>query len=224
MMNQSSGTREGRLRADSVDLDAIGGRGLFHDLEHGMTAVRYVVEAVRGDPTLSEESAARLAAAARELDRLQEMVDGWLSGTPEGAAPRPVPLRPLAGQLAAITTAERGTDVTVPPGTDVALAVEPSLLWRVLSNVVDNAARAAGGDGHVRISVTRAPGTGDAVVTVTDDGPGFGGAPAGLASLGLRVVTSVLASCGGQLTLREDTANGTTVEMVFPERFVVEVS
>jgi signal transduction histidine kinase len=221
-MNHSSGTRESRCRTDSADLDAIGGRGLFHDLEHGMTAVRYLVEAVGADPALSGRSAQRLVSAAWELDRLLDMVDGWLTGTPDAGTARPVPLRPLAERLAA-TTAERGTEVTVAPGPDVALAVDPALAWRVLSNVVDNAARSAGPHGHVRVSVHRVPGTGEVVVGVTDDGPGFGRAPDGLVCLGLRVVTSLLASCGGQLTLRDGAGDGTTVELAFPERLVVEV-
>lgn len=219
-MNDSSALPTVLPRADAVDLDAIGGRGLFHDLEHGLTTVRYLVDAVRGDPTLSGDGARRLANAADELNRLCEVVDDWLSGHSIGSTTRPVLLREMAHQLATLSTAEHETPVTVEPGPEIAIVIAAPLVWRVLSNVVGNAVRAAGPTGHVSISVDYA--CGNVVVAVTDDGPGFGAVPAGRAGIGLRVVTSLLASCGGRLSTRDDRP-GTTIQLVFPERLVVDV-
>ena len=74
------------------------------------------------------------------------------------------------------------------------------LLWRVLTNVVDNAARAAGPAGRVEITVGRlAEPPPRAVLEVLDNGPGFGHGPPGAASLGLGVVTTLLDSCGGSM-------------------------
>ena len=81
--------------------------------------------------------------------------------------------------------------MTLRPGPEVQVMASPVLLWRVLTNVVDNAARAAGSNGRVEISVAmmdRAPPR--ARLEVLDNGPGFGHGPPGAASLGLGVVTS----------------------------------
>lgn len=222
-MNQSPATRSSRLRTDFADLDAIGGRGLFHDLEHGITTVRYLVDAVRSDPALPGACATRLDSAAIELHRLCEVVDGWLSDSPDATPERPVALRSMAAQLATLTMAEHDTVVDVVPGPDLAVAVNAAVAWRALSNVVDNAVRAAGPGGHVRIDVRRSTLTDETVIAVTDDGPGFGNAPGGLAGLGLRVTTSLLATCGGRL-VRCDDSDGTTVELVFPSRLAVDVT
>ncbi len=74
----------------------------------------------------------------------------------------------------------------------------PVLLWRVLTNVVDNAARAAGPSGRVEVAVGCWPSRHRGrVLEVLDNGPGFGHGPPGAASLGLGVVTTLLESCGG---------------------------
>ena len=89
------------------------------------------------------------------------------------------------------------------------------LLWRVLSNLVDNAVRAAGPQGRVTVAVRQEE---NAVVEVADDGPGFGAAPKGEASLGLDVVISLLEASGGTLEVRGRSAGGTLVRMTLPGR------
>ena len=93
----------------------------------------------------------------------------------------------------------------------------PVLLWRVLTNVVDNAARAAGPGGRVEISVAMlAEPPPRAVLEVLDNGPGFGHGPPGAASLGLGVVTSLLESCGGRLDVQAPAGGGALVRIVIP--------
>ncbi len=99
------------------------------------------------------------------------------------------------------------------PGPSVRIPVPAAVLWRVLSNVVDNAARAVGPAGRVEVAILRGK---QAVIEVTDDGPGFGNGPAGMASLGLRVAGALLASCGGQLEVAAPVAGGTQVRIVLP--------
>jgi signal transduction histidine kinase len=93
----------------------------------------------------------------------------------------------------------------------------PVLLWRVLTNVVDNAARAAGPDGRVEIAVAMlADPPPRARLEVLDNGPGFGQGPPGAASLGLGVVTSLLESCGGSMAVEAPAAGGALVQIVIP--------
>jgi signal transduction histidine kinase len=86
-------------------------------------------------------------------------------------------------------------------------------VWRVLSNVVGNAARAAGKAGLVTVEIGQDT---MATIDVTDDGPGFGNGPPGRASLGLRVVTSLLASCGGTLDISPAGPAGTHARITLP--------
>jgi signal transduction histidine kinase len=91
------------------------------------------------------------------------------------------------------------------------------LLWRVLTNVVDNAARAAGPAGRVEITVgmlANAPPW--ALLQVQDNGPGFGHGPPGAASLGLGVVTTLLESCGGSLEVQGPADGGALVRILIP--------
>ena len=99
------------------------------------------------------------------------------------------------------------------PGPAAVITISPVLLWRVLSNVVENAARAAGRSGTVTLAIRQA---GTTVIDVTDDGPGFGAGPPGHASLGLEVVTALLESCGGALAVEAPPQGGTTVLVALP--------
>lgn len=57
---------------------------------------------------------------------------------------------------------------------------------------------------------------GGIIIEVTGDGPGFGNSEPGLASLGLRVVTSLLSSCRGTFAVQSPEAGGIRVRMVLP--------
>jgi signal transduction histidine kinase len=83
----------------------------------------------------------------------------------------------------------------------------------VLTNVVENAARATGPQGKVEIRLRdeREP-----AIDVIDDGPGLGLGPPGTSSLGLLVVTSLLESCGGALEVWSPLAGGTQVSIRLP--------
>jgi signal transduction histidine kinase len=201
----------GRRRSDDHDTAAI--RGLLHDLGHEMTALSFLVEAVRGDVTLRGESSSRLELLSLEVSRLlgvigQGLGDGALAGRAE-----PVELRPLVAQLARLASLAHGTQVLLLPGPDVTASLNPVLLWRVLSNLVDNAARAAGRAGTVTLEIRQGAET---VIDVTDDGPGFGAGPAGTGSIGLEVVTTLLEACGGSLEVQSPPGGGTTARVTVP--------
>jgi signal transduction histidine kinase len=83
--------------------------------------------------------------------------------------------------------------------------IHPSMLRRAIANLVDNATRAAGPTGAVKVTVIG----GGAVVDiiVQDDGPGFGKIASGF-GIGLDVVRRVAAACDGQLDIRANEAGG----------------
>jgi len=198
----------GRRATDALGVPAL--RGLLHDLAHEISTLSCLVEAVRGDVALADDSSFRLELLSLEMDRLLDLVNQGRHGLVTAADLTAVNVREMLNQIAHLAGLSHGADIEVIPGQEVAIRVNCTLLWRVLSNVVDNAARAAGTGGRVTLTVRQGAG---AIIDVTDDGPGFGAGPPGTASLGLEIVSSLLESCGGSLEVSSPPAGGTTVRI-----------
>lgn len=84
---------------------------------------------------------------------------------------------------------------------------------RVVANVLDNAVRASGPDGIVRVASHLA--CDRAVVEVDDVGPGWERIPTGH-GLGLGYVTEVMAALGGSLSVRRLVVGRTRVQLELP--------
>ncbi len=181
-----------------------------------MTTLSYLVEAVRGDAELPGDAGGRLELLSLEMSRLLDIIAEEIPGRAGVPAEAEVELRSLAGQVTQLARIAHETAVILEPGPEVTVEASPALLWRVLTNVVDNAARAAGPYG--RVGVTVAGQADQALVDVIDDGPGFGQGPPGAASLGLGVVTTLLESCGGALEIRAPESGGAHVRIIVPVR------
>jgi signal transduction histidine kinase len=205
----------GRRRTDR-ELDAydpLAVRGLLHDLGHQMTTLSYLVEAVRGESDLPRDAQVRMETLALGISRLLDTIGHKVPDAPLPAQVSTVSLRSLVHQVVQLAGIRHCASIVLLSGPDVTLEANPGLLWRVLTNVIDNAARATGPEGSVEISLHD---KGGAAIEVTDDGPGFGLGPSGSASLGLSVVTSLLESCGGSLEVRSPRAGGTQVSIELP--------
>jgi signal transduction histidine kinase len=88
-------------------------------------------------------------------------------------------------------------------------------LRRALANVLANATRAAGPDGHVKL-VERAAGNAE-LIEVIDDGPGFGSMAAGSRTgIGLQITGQMLAECGGRMEVERLSSGETLVRMLLP--------
>ena len=174
-----------------------------------------LIEVVRGDVALPEDSRYRLELLSMEMERLLDLVNHGLRGVLARDEVVLVNVQGMLKQLADLAGVSHGANVTVIPGQDVVVDVNSVVLWRVLSNVVDNAARAAGRGGRVTLAAWQDSGT---IIEVTDDGPGFGAGPAGTASLGLEILTSLLGACGGSLDVSPAPSQGTAVRVEMPQR------
>jgi len=195
------------------DVDLVELRGLLHDLGHGLATLSLLTETVRADDSLSEDTRERVFAVDRETKRLPATVRGAVVPRTRGPAP-PMDVRELLGQIVSLASLAGPTSVVLMPGPPVRLAVEESLLWRMVTNLVDNAVRAAGVNGRVAVSVRPAPG--GTVVEVCDDGPGFGAATGGWGSLGLGIVRRLAQECGCEFALRaREGARGTAARLTF---------
>ena len=175
-----------------------------------MATLSYLVEAVRGQTDLPGDARARIEVLAQGMSRVLDTIAHELPSAPSAAEVSTVDLRSLASQVAQLAQVSHCVSVVLLPGPDVTLEADPTLLWRVLTNVIENAARATGRGGSVEIRLHDHYGV---AVEVTDDGPGFGRGPSGTASLGLSVVTALLESCGGSLEVRSPRAGGTQVSI-----------
>jgi signal transduction histidine kinase len=209
-MERSFDRRHGHGRRRSDGQDALAMRGLLHDIGHEISAMSLLVDAVSEDGGLPARVRTRLQLLGQELERLRDLISHEMAGGSGGGA---VSLRPLATQLTQLADAASAASVKLLPGPDATAEASPDLVWRVLSNVVGNAARAAGAAGLVTVEIGQDT---TATIDVTDDGPGFGDGPQGRASLGLRVVTSLLTSCGGTLEISSPGPAGTHVRIALP--------
>lgn len=185
-------------------------RGLLHDLGHQLLTLSLLAETVRSDSAMSAESRHRIDLVQQEMFRAMDMIADHLADEDDGQDALDV--RELAGQAAQLTELAHGAKVTLLPGPRVTVPMSPAAAWRVLSNLVNNAARSAGPGGHVQISIRQDDYT---VIDVLDDGPGFGRAPAGMAGIGLSVVRQLVDAAGGRLEVTNRPAGGTRARLVF---------
>ncbi|RCW44417.1 histidine kinase/DNA gyrase B/HSP90-like ATPase [Halopolyspora algeriensis] len=183
--------------------------GLVHDLGQGLGALSLLIDAIGDDPELSTEARRRLDLAEQELSRLI----GIATLPAEEPVFETIDVREVLESLVSLTALSGRTTITLRPGVDVALCTDRTLLWRMVANLVDNAARAAGPDGTVEVAVGTGP---DVTIEVIDDGPGFGGGPAGMASLGLGIVTELARCCGAHLRVCPAEHGGTHALLSFP--------
>jgi len=190
-------------------------RGLLHDLGHQMMTVSLLAESVRADAALSEESRRMMELVLQEMFRAMDMITDnipvdrpGVAGGESGIAD----VRGVAAEVAKLAELAYETTVTLLPGPAAKIRICPTLLWRVLSNLVDNAVSAAGPAGRVEISVRQDL---DTIIEIVDDGPGFGDGPRGLAGLGMSVVEQLLETVGGRLEVARCPAGGTRARIIF---------
>ena len=84
-----------------------------------------------------------------EMTRLLDVIAHEIPGREDAAAVGEVNLRSLAGQVTQLARIAHEAAVMLRPGPEVQVMASPVLLWRVLTNLVDNAVRAAGSVGRV---------------------------------------------------------------------------
>lgn len=204
-----------------------------HELRTPLAGVQASAEALLLGRPEREEQERLLAGVVRESQRAGRLADDLLlmARIDRGVEleRRPVDLHDLAEDVAASAARRPGAAVTVGTAHGPALVeADPDRVTQVLTNLVDNARRAAGPDGRVHLDV----GPGGRVV-VADDGPGVPRADReriferlvrldearsrdrGGAGLGLPIARGLARAHGGELRLL-DTGTGAAFELTLP--------
>jgi two-component system sensor histidine kinase KdpD len=208
-------------------------RSVSHDLRSPITAIKAAAEGLGVGGISDEGRAELLSVVTGESARLERLVANLLdlSRLQSGAAqPRSDWIsveESVRAALAAVAAPADGLDVKIDPDVPL-IRADSAQLERALANVVDNAARHAGG-AAVRVRVSS---TGPRVlIRVSDSGPGIpkdqlerifepfhrvsGGAGAG-SGLGLAITRGFVEANGGRVRAESRPGRGTTFTIDLP--------
>lgn len=183
------------------------------------------------DPLVQRE----LPKLMRAIDRAIELTTETLRfGRVSEPAPRPQPVRlaPLVDELAHALPAIKPEGLTLRNLVDKSLVVsaDPDQLYRILLNLVRNAAEAIAASGRAGTIAVRAGIEGASVaIEVEDDGPGipeairshlfaaFASGRGGGTGLGLAIARELARGHGGELTLKRTGSQGTVFRLTLPQ-------
>ena len=186
-------------------------RELCHDLTMPATAIRLLasIAVKESDPDPSLKT--RLLQIADEAARIADICGYFLDPSRSAG---PADLRALAVDAADSARSRCSAAIDV-VAERVMAAAHPVDVARILANLVDNACRAAGPEGRVRLVVEHA---GDrARLVVANSGPGFGHGEPGRASLGLGIVAALVRRSEGVLRMGASDLGGLAVAVNLPE-------
>jgi signal transduction histidine kinase len=185
-------------------------RELCHDLTVPATSIKLLTQVAAAESDPGPAMRARLRQIHDEAARIADIC-GYVLDQPRGDGPADLEL--LAADMAdGLRWRYAGLiDVVAEP---VSVAAHPVVIGRILSNLLDNACRAAGPGGRVRLTVRADDDR--ATLVVADSGRGFGHGESGQASLGLGIVAGMIRRGGGTLRMGRSDLGGTAMTITFP--------
>lgn len=232
ILRQARGRQRELDRAEHLAHVGTLAAGLAHEIRNPLAIIAGHAELFSLSAAADAEEAARRAAEiAGETERLQRLLEDFLSFA------RPLALRRQRVDAAALWARLVEEQRVLHPALDVALDAPPGLpaleadpdrLRQLGLNLLANAAEAAGPGGRVRVELRAA---GERLVTrVTDSGPGvpaavearlfepFVSGREGGTGLGLAICAAVARAHGGTLRLGASGAQGATFVLELPLR------
>lgn len=185
---------------------------MIHDLRQPLAALGALVAAAESAGVLPAESQQYLRQMKTEVAEMTELCHRFLEET---APPTLCWLDDVARQ--AVATAERasGRSIELRPQRSAIIGDAPALR-RAVRNLLENACRAAGRHGRVRVTVERRPRA--ACLRVEDGGAGFSRVPPGATSLGLGlgIVRATVAAHHGHVEIGVSELGGAALTLVLP--------
>jgi signal transduction histidine kinase len=205
---------------------------LAHEVKNPLAAIKGLSTHMArnsSDPTTAE----RLAIVAAEAERLQYIVDGFLSFSRGLDDLNVAPTRPqqVARELAVLLEAraqEAGVTLAVDGDAGLEIEADARKLRQILLNVVLNAVQASPNGATVSIGV--ASRCGGALITVRDEGAGmtpevldrirkpYFTTKEGGTGLGVAVARGLVEQHGGRLEFASVPGKGTTVSILMPAK------
>jgi signal transduction histidine kinase len=183
---------------------------LCHDLRQYVAAGLLLSEIARDEST--EGIQHRLALINQQFTSIAELIAGECDGTHHKGV---VNLTQLVGECAEVVRITHRVSVATEAAGRALAYGDKALLRRAISNILDNAARAAGTAGRVGVRVGVSGD--DAFLEVSDDGAGFGGITHGTGH-GLQLVAAAVRASRGRLEISSGPGPGTTVRLLLPAR------
>ena len=191
-------------------------REVCHDIRQPIAGVLALAGAILAETDLSPGARSRLEQLVELAEWQSDVVENWLviaGGDPLTDVGCTDAVRVINDAIAAERLLWEGNLTLIWPTEQVFIRPHPVTLRRMTANLLDNATRAAGPDGTVTVEVSR---RGEAMLlTVEDDGPGFGGLAAGH-GLGLSAVARRAAHHGGRLECGQGSLGGGRVSLWLP--------
>jgi signal transduction histidine kinase len=218
---------EGRTRA----LEGIAAR-LAHEVKNPLAAIKGLsthMARSSEDPKVKE----RLTIVAAEAERLQEIVDGFLSfsrGLDEltVAPTKPYDIARELSLLLETRAADAGVSIEVRGSRELTLNADGKKLRQALLNLVLNAMHASSKGSIVTLEVAKSCSDGAAVIRVMDKGAGmtpdviarierpYFTTKEGGSGLGIAVARGIIEQHGGSLRFESTSGRGTTATVVLP--------
>jgi signal transduction histidine kinase len=193
-------------------------RGVVHDLRQPAVCINALVASCRAsldEGKRPDEALRRIDDQVRQM--LALVAELLIDGAPASTGDTSAPVADIVVEAVEYLRLVHGVDTRIRSAVDAGVGVQTSetSLRRAVVNVLDNAARAAGPEGHVVVSTRRR--NGEVHVRVEDDGPGFGGLTADH-QVGLRSVAHQLSREGGRIDVSSSRRlGGALVTIVVPE-------
>jgi signal transduction histidine kinase len=203
-------------------------RETCHDMREPVASVLALTAAAMAEPGLPAAARIRLEQIAGQAEWLAEMIHDFLydsmreedeeTDEPDrnggGNPGSHLDVVRVVNEVIAAARLNWLCDLTVTsPVAPVRCALHPALLRRIVSNILSNAARAAGPSGQVTVKIWRSKGL--VRLVVEDNGPGFGNIPSGL-GLGLPWVARTTISHGGRIECGSRAGGGARVSLWVP--------
>jgi two-component system nitrogen regulation sensor histidine kinase NtrY len=201
-------------------------RRLAHEIKNPLTPIQLSAQRLRrkfeeGSPDLGSVVRSSTESIEAEVANLKRLVDEFsrYARLPEPDL-RPVDMRDVVDSVRSLYAGHAGVSWRVEAAEDLGPAhVDREQMRRLLTNLIDNAVEAMGGEGHVVIRVSQPAGPGSLRLEVEDDGPGvppdhrsrmfepyFSTKGRGT-GLGLAIVHRIVSEHGGRIGV-EDGADG----------------